>query len=107
MIARPYSLQTLIGVMVYIFDFVALVIFATLPLYFKPNVNADTIGLVHIYLIVITFALSWLVIITKILFQIYQKFYPKKEIPVLNLPKPRRAIRQVNIYIYIYKYKYI
>ena len=79
---QPYSFKKIIGIMIYSFDFIAVVIFATLPVYLSPNSHAEDIGRFHIYLIVATFVISWITIVAINIINIYQKYTtPPESIP--------------------------
>ena len=85
LINRPYSMRTLLGILIYFLDFVAFIIFATLPLYLNPSNNADKIGRFHIYLIVITFGLSWIAVIYEILHELYIRYKKPTERVKINI----------------------
>ena len=94
-IIRPYSIKQMIGAMVYFFDFVGLIIFATLPLYLTPNANADRIGIVHIFLLVGVFVVAWIAIMVSNIYQIYRKYYPKKRKRIRIRRRSRGRIDQL------------
>ena len=105
-IMRPFSMRNILGLLIYFLDFVAFVIFVTLPLYLKPNDNANIIGRFHIYLITVTFALSWIAVICSILQEIYIKYKKPSELVRVNighLTRTKYIAKQVRyLYIYIY-----
>ena len=61
-ILKPYS-TGLIGLLIYFFDFIITLIFGSLPLYIFYINNADQIGRIHIYVLIVTIALYWSIII--------------------------------------------
>ena len=99
---KPYFIKTVLGLLIYFFDFIIVVIFSTLPLYLKPNADADKIGRFHIYTIIGTFAASWLIIAWMIFLVLYRKFRKAKIIS--EETKERSRIERDTVYIYIYIY---
>ena len=75
---RPYE-ANILGLLIYCFDFIVLVIFATLPLYMVYPNKAEIIGKVHIYILIATIALSWIIIISINIRVIYNKFKKKSK----------------------------
>ena len=72
-IMRPFPLG-IIGLLIYFFDFILAIIFGTLPLYMVYINHAEGIGRVHIYILIVTIAISWLIIICINIRTIYRKF---------------------------------
>ena len=58
MAMRPYSFK-LLGIMIYIFDFILAVFFGSLPLYMIYPNERDSIGRIHIYILIGTFGIAW------------------------------------------------
>ena len=53
-IMQPYSMKSVLGILIYSFDLISLGIFATLPVYLKTTSNTETFGRAHIYVIATT-----------------------------------------------------
>ena len=61
-ILRPFPLG-LLGILIYFFDFILMLIFGSLPLYMIYPDYSDQIARIQIYILVGTIALSWIIII--------------------------------------------
>ena len=83
LIMRPYGC-TLLGIMIYFYDFILVLIVGSLPLYMKFADHADYIGRIHIYILVSTLILSWLVIIGVNIRVLYLKFRKPTDNEILD-----------------------
>ena len=72
-ILKPYPISVL-GILTIFFDLVLVVIFVSLPLYMIFEDQADQIGRIHIYILIATIALSWVIIACMSVRTIYLKF---------------------------------
>ena len=70
---RPYPFN-LIGLLIYSFDFCLAGLFASLPLYMIFPSHSDAIGRIHIYMLIVIFGISWMVIVGLNIRTIYRKF---------------------------------
>ena len=73
-IMRPFPLG-IIGMLIYFFDFILAAIFGTLPLYMVYVNQREDIGRIHIYILIATIVLSWMIIICLNIRTIYRKFH--------------------------------
>ena len=73
----PYPLGIL-GVLIYFFDFILALIFGSLPLYIAYPNKAEQIGRIHIYILIATIAISWIIIIGINIRTIYVKIKEAK-----------------------------
>ena len=87
---RPHGI-TLLGIMIYFYDFILLLFFATLPLYMKFVDNAEFIGRIHIYSLIATLILSWIIIIIVNIRIIYLKFRKPKQSEIIE-----QIVSQIN-----------
>ena len=97
---KPYSMKTMLGLLIYFFDFIAFAIFASLPVYLTPTSYSEQLGRIHIYIIVATCGISWIVIIFMSILNLYiqYKAYNTEE-------RKRQVHTHTHIYIYIYIYR--
>ena len=72
-VLKPYPISVL-GILTIFFDLVLVVMFASLPLYMIFKDQADQIGRIHIYILIATIALSWVIIASMSVRTIYLKF---------------------------------
>ena len=101
---HPYPINVL-GLLTYFLNFVVAVIFASLPVYLKPRPFNQTLGRIHIYILIATFILSWMIIIGMNIFEIYKKYKNRKSTPVAEPPLPsKRVFVMVEEVLYIYIY---
>ena len=87
-IMRPYSMKTILGLLIYTFDFIAMGIFASLPIYMSTTNYAEAAGRIHIYIIVSTCGLAWLIIIIIMgisLYKQYQKYKINQNSPEVHI----------------------
>ena len=73
MLMRPYPFN-LIGILIYSFDFCLAGLFVSLPLYMIFPNHSDAIGRIHIYILIVIFGLSWVVIVGLNARTIYRQF---------------------------------
>ena len=90
---KPYKVKSVLGLLIYFFDFIAVLIFSTLPVYLTPTTNAETYGKWHIYIIIATIAISWLIIICINVNTVYKAYKKYK-----SEDKERRKRPLVSIY---------
>ena len=91
---KPYSMKTVLGLLSYSFDFIAMAIFASLPIYMNITNYSEQAGRIHIYIIVATCGISWIIIIVMLILGWclqYKNYKIAQDTP------------EVNIYIYIYR----
>ena len=88
---RPYSMKTVIGLLIYTFDFIAMGIFASLPVYMNATSYSEQIGRIHIYIIVATCGISWIIIIIMMLIRL-----------CMHYKKDKTNQKSLEVYIYIY-----
>ena len=87
---RPYPIKSVIGLLIYTFDFIAMGIFASLPIYMNTTNYAEAAGRIHIYIIIATCVISWLIIIIMMVITLYKQYQKYK----INQNTP-----EVHIYI--------
>ena len=73
LLMRPYPFN-IIGILIYAFDFCLAGLFGSLPLYMLYPNQSDAIGRIHIYILIVTFGISWTVIIGLNIRTIHRKF---------------------------------
>ena len=73
MTMRPYSFK-LLGIMIYTFDFILAALFGSLPLYMIYPNQRDSIGRIHIYILIGVFAISWGTIVGLNIRMVWKKY---------------------------------
>ena len=74
-IMKPYTFSTVLGKLIYFLDLITVIIFGTLPLYMSEGKNqADLIGRIHIYILIFTIGISWIIIIVMNIKTLYLTF---------------------------------
>ena len=77
-VIRPFPLGVL-GILIYFFDFILMAIFGSLPLYMVFPEKAEQIGRIHIYILIATIVLSWIIIIIMNAKTVYLKIKEAKK----------------------------
>ena len=90
-IMRPFPIGV-VGMLIYFFDFILVIIFGSLPLYMAFSNYAEDIGRVHIYLLIVTIILSWIIIFCVNIRTIYRKF----QRPVITVEEITKRIEDEN-----------
>ena len=101
-IMKPYSMKTVLGLLIYTFDFIAMIIFASLPMYMNITTYSEQAGRIHIYIIIATCGISWIIIVVIMVLRLCL-LYKNYKI-AQNTPE---VIYTYIYYIYIYVYIYI
>ena len=72
LLCKPCS-TNILGILIYFFDLILVIIFGSLPLYMAYPDYSVTLGRIHVYILIATIALSWIIIVCSNIIAIYHK----------------------------------